>query len=201
MATNTPLIVWDVTFIPQSAAAAPDPGFLPKWENDQLWQSLNTYTGQYYPYFGNLEDFDLGTVNGTWTLRCIDFEDSGKGTLLDAELIFCQDDGISCSECFLNPGLITNPDLFSCEGDVSLALQINKIFPGNQYNPTLYDYSNVIFKDSTIIGYQENLNLTMALPGTYTICGIQSYKLQSCMLPMSGGEYDALSLYDDFFKL
>jgi CHU_C Type IX secretion signal domain len=200
VATNTPLIVWDVTFVPQSAAAAPDPGFLPKWENDQLWQSLSTYTGQYYPYTGNLEDFDLGTVNGTWTLRCIDFEDSGNGTLLDAELSFCQSEGISCGECFLNPGLISNPDLFSCQGDTSLDVVLNKVFPGNQYNPTLYDYSNVIFKDSTIFGYQENVNLTMALPGAYTICGVQSYKLQSSLLPMAGSPYDAFSLDNYFFK-
>jgi len=200
VATNTPLIVWDVTFVPCGASAAPDPGFLPKWENDQLWQSLNTYTGQYYPFLGCLEDFDIGIVNGTWTLRCIDFEDSGKGTLLDAELIFCQDQGITCSECFLNPGWITNADINSCQGDASLAVLINKTFPGNQINLSLYDYSNVIFKDSTIIGYQDNLNLTTAPSGNYTICGIQSYKLQSSILPLAGTRYDVFSLQDYFFK-
>ena len=200
VATNTPLIVWDVTFVPCGASAAPDPGFLPKWENDQLWQSLNTYTGQYYPYFGCLEDFDIGPVNGTWTLRCIDFEDSGKGTLLDAELIFCQEQGITCGECFLNPGWITNSDLNSCQGDASLAVQIDKTFPGNQFNSILYDYSNVIFKDSTIIGYQNNLNLTAAAAGNYTICGIQSYKLQSSILPSPGARYDLVSLQEYFFK-
>ena len=200
VATNTPLITWNVTFIPCSASPAPDPGFLGKWENDQLWQSLTTYTGQYHPYIGCLEDFNIGTVNGTWTLRCIDFEDSGKGTLLNAQLIFCQDQGISCSECLLNPGIISNSDLTKCQGDNDLAIQLNKSFPGNQFNPVLYDYSNIIFKDSFIFDYQQSADLTTASSGIYKICGIQSSKQQASVLPIKGAKYNQVSLEDYFFK-
>jgi len=93
---NTPFIIWDVTFIPCSASAAPDPGFKEIWENNQNWQSFTNYTGQYFPHIGCLEEFNSGTVNGNWTIRCIDYEDQGKGTLLDARLFFCDDSSIAC---------------------------------------------------------------------------------------------------------
>ncbi len=194
VATNTQLITWDVTFIPCASAAAPDPGFLDYWENDQLWQNLSIYTGQYYPYNGCLESFTLGTVNGAWTLRCIDFEDEGAGILLDAELIFCQDQGIFCGECNLVPGDITNPDIIACEGDESLKLSLNKTFAGNAYNENVYNYSNIIFGDSTILAYQDFPDLTNFMPGTYTICGTQIAKLQSSAFPPVGSKYNRNTL-------
>ena len=200
VATNTPFITWDVTFVPCPATAVPDPGFEPQWENNQIWQSFNTYSGQYHPYLGCLGDFDIGTVNGTWTLRCIDFEDEGKGTLLNAQLIFCQEQGISCSECVLNPGNISNPDIFTCQGDPALNLQINKTFPGNVFNDTIYNYTNVIFKDSTIIRYQNAPDLRTSNPGVYTICGLQSAKAQASIIPAIGTRYDNLTLENYFFN-
>ncbi len=201
VATNTPLITWDVTFVPCASTASPDPGFMDVWENDQLWQSLNTYTGQYYPHIGCLEDFDMGTVNGTWTLRCIDFEDSGKGTLLDASLIFCEPEGTQCGECTLNPGRIANADLMTCQGDSTLEITINKVFYGNSYNDQIYDYSNVIFRDTVIYAHQSAVDLRSALPGIYTICGIQTARLQSNLIPPPGTNYNQTSLNQYFFLL
>ena len=201
VATNTQLITWDVTFVPCSGAAAPDPGFTDYWENDQLWQNLSIYTGQYYPYNGCLDSFNVGTVNGAWTLRCIDFEDEGAGKLLDAELIFCQDQGIFCGECHLVPGDITNPDIIACEGDQSLKLDLNKTFPGNVYNETVYNYSNIVFGDSTILAYQNVPDLTSYLPGTYLVCGTQAAKLQNSVFPAVGSKYNRNTLEEHLFEL
>lgn len=202
VATNTQLITWDVTFVPGSATAAPDLGFLDRWENDQLWQNLTTYTGQYYPYQGDLENFNIGTVNGTWTLRCIDFEDEGTGNLLSAQLIFCQDQGVFCGECLLQPGVINNPDLIACEGDQSLLVNLNKTFPNNDYNDDNYDYSNIIFKDSTIVIYTQNPDLRSLSPGTYTICGTQISKQQApAIFPPIGAQYNEATLNEHFFVI
>lgn len=202
VATNTQLITWDVTFVPLAAVAAPDLGFLDRWENDQLWQNLNTYTGQYYPYQGNLENFNFGTVNGTWTLRCIDYEDEGKGNLLNAQLIFCQDQGVYCGECLLQPGVINNVDLMACEGDGSLLFSLDKTFPNNEYNTNDYNYSNIIFKDSTIITYTTDPDLRSYPPGVYTICGSQISKQQSpSTIPSLGTHYNEMTLNNYFFEI
>jgi hypothetical protein len=201
VATNTGLITWDVTFVPCGASPAPDPGFLDQWENDQLWQNLTTYTGQYHPYLGCLESFNTGTVNGTWTIRCIDFEDGGNGTLLDAKIIFCQEQGVSCDECIINPGIIQNDDLVTCQGDGSLNININKTFPNNIFDNNIYDYNNIIFKDSTIIAYAVNPDLRAFSSGRYTICGTQVSKLQSAILPAIGAEFNQQTLSNYFFGL
>jgi hypothetical protein len=197
--SNTSLITWDVTFVPCSATAAPDPGFDDVWENNQGWQNLTTYKGQYYPHEGCLENFNIGLVNGTWTLRCIDIDDEGQGALLSAQLIFCQDQGISCSECKLNAGSINNPDLSTCRGDQSLSFNIDKTFPPNTYNPTIYNYNNVIFKDSLIVAYQVVPDLTNFLAGAYKICGIQYAKVQSNVLPVTGTHYNRDRLANHWF--
>lgn len=201
IATNTGFITWDVTFVPCGASASPDPGFLDQWENNQLWQNFSNYTGQYYPYLGCLEGFNIGPVNGTWTIRCIDFEDGGNGTLLDANIIFCQDQGVSCGECTLNPGIINNVDMTTCQGDESLNLTIDKTFPNNIFNSNVYDYTNVIFRDSTIIAYSSNPDLRTFPAGKYIICGTQVSKLQSNVMPAIGARFDPNTLMAYFFGL
>lgn len=201
VATNTQLINWNVTFVPCNATASPDPGFADQWENDQLWQALSTYTGQYYPHLGCLEGFNSGPVNGTWTIRCIDNEDGGKGTLLDAKIIFCQDQGVSCGECSLNPGFIHNPDFAVCQGDASLQIEVDKTFPNNVVNTDVYDYSNIIFKDSTVIAYSNQPDLTSFAPGRYTICGTQVSKLQANIMPIVGAKFDPNTLKNYLFSL
>ena len=200
VATNTPLITWDVTFVPCAASPSPDAGILPKWENDQQWQSLVTYKGQYHPYIGCLEDYKVGTVNGTWTLRCIDFEDVGNGTLLGAELVFCRQEGIICGECILEPGQISNSDILTCENDSSLLLKINKTFPSGTQNNNLYDYTNVIVKDSIISGYQQNVDMRNQAPGSYNICSVQNAKMQSNNLPGPGSFFSPAAFNSNFYS-
>ncbi|MCO6463290.1 MAG: hypothetical protein J5I52_03990 [Saprospiraceae bacterium] len=198
VATNTQLITWDVTFVPCAAAAAPDPGFNAQWENNQLWQNLTVYTGQYYPYRGCLEDFNQGSVNGVWTFRCIDFEDGGAGQLLDAKIIFCDDRGVSCTECSVHPGTILNEDLTVCEGSDELKININKVVPPSQYDTVNYIYTNVIFGNNIIWGYEVTPDLRPFLPGKYEICGLQIAKSQLSQLPTSGTPMDHTALVTFF---
>ncbi len=196
----TGLITWDITFVPAAATAIPDPGFNDIWENDQDWLSLNNYTGIYYPHIGNLENFNLGTVNGTWTLRCIDFADGDKGTLLDAKLIFCDDAGITCGECKLDPGVVVNPNISYCEGDDNLQFDIVKFYPIQPPLDSVYDYSNVIFKDSTIFAYSDIIDMRTYPAGIYTICGLQYTNNQTSVLPNIGTEMDNTKLKELFFS-
>lgn len=200
VATNTPFITWDVTFVECSSAANPDTGFEPRWENDQLWQSFSNYNGQYYPHLGCLEDFNSGTVNGNWTIRCIDFVDGGKGKLLDAKILFCQDQGVSCGECTLDPGVIHNQDIFTCQGDTTLNVILDKTYPLNLYNPSDYDYTNVIFNENKIFEYTNITDFRSYSAGRYTICGLQVSKLQT-NLPNVGMSFDQYTLDKYFFEL
>ena len=199
--TNTQLITWDVTFVPCAATPAPDYGFEPIWENDQTWQNLTTYTGQYHPHKGCLEDFNTGSVDGVWTLRCIDFEDGGQGSLLNAKIIFCMDEGIACGPCILNPGLIVNEDIETCVGSPELTFDLDKDFQKGIYDTVIYDYVNVVFNGDTLVDYIQDVDFTGYLPGTYTICGLQVSKHQSSILPPVGSLYNHEDLNNYFFKL
>lgn len=198
--TNTQLISWNVTFVPCSAAAAPDYGFTAVWENNQAWLNLTTYVGQYYPHKGCLEDFNTGTVNGVWTIRCIDFEDGGQGTLQDASIIFCQDEGVFCGECKLNPGVIQNKNMIQCEGSSQLVFDISKVFPPNSFDTVRYVYNNIVFSGDTIIDYIQQADLTNYKPGNYTICGFQISRFQTGLMLPIGTITSRDTLNDYFFK-
>ena len=195
----TGLITWDVTFVPNGATAIPDSGFDDIWENDQNWLSLNNYTGIYYPHMGRLENFNTGPVNGTWTLRCIDFADGDEGILLDASLIFCDDVGVTCGECILDPGMILNPDVAYCQGDDRLEIDIVKTFSVQQPIDSIYNYTNVIFNDTSLISYTDAIDLRTFSAGTYTICGIQYADNQSNILPVEGALLNNIQLNTLFF--
>ena len=183
----TSLITWDVTFVPCQSTPSPDPGILPQWESDQQWEIPQIYTGQYHPHIDCLEKFDLGTVNGVWTLRCIDTDDDGfSGALLGAQLIYCQTEGLQCNDCNIDPGTINNPNIAVCEKDPALLININKTYTSPVQDNNVYEYTNVIFNESSIIKYEMSPDLRMLAPGTYTICGIQYARSQSSVLPLQG---------------
>ena len=98
--TNT--TSFDVSFVRSSDISRPDANLEQIWHNEQDWAvSFGTRNGSYYPYFGNLEDFNLGKVNGSWTLRVIDGNPEGNdtGELEDFSIEFCNPNGIVCDPC------------------------------------------------------------------------------------------------------
>ena len=95
---QTDRTTWDISFVGSNETAFPDDGFSEKWSNSQKWGVGNTYTGSYYPYSGRLEDFNLGPVNGTWSLLISDGQAQDVGTLKNFSINFCNSDGIVCNQ-------------------------------------------------------------------------------------------------------
>ena len=93
--------LFDITFISNSEVPEPDAGYENRWNNDQNWIGIGVLDGSYYPNEGDLEGFDTGRVNGTWTLRVTDWEpqDNDEGQLIDFYVEFCDDEGLVCDPC------------------------------------------------------------------------------------------------------
>ncbi len=96
---STNQTTWNIGFVPCGYPASPDPGFDPIWNSNQIWGESGAYTGLYYPATGCLEDFNLGTVTGDWTLRVFDNQADDNGSVLGFEVMFCDLSGVSCFAC------------------------------------------------------------------------------------------------------
>lgn len=185
----TGFVTWDVKFVqsPPDGIAAPDPGFSEIWDNDQDWENFKTYKGDYYPHTGRLQNFNTGPVNGTWTLRCIDFADFGEGEILSFQLFFCDDEGLKCTSCRLDPGYYPMADFESCSGSQDLLIDRSKQFAVHPpVQGSSFVYSNIIFRDQIIQKYEVIPDLRMQPPGHYTICPIQYAPVESAKLPAAG---------------
>lgn len=200
VANSTRFITWDVTFVPCNSFANPDPGFSDRWENDQNWLNFTIYNGQYYPYDGCLEDLNTGPVNGSWTIRCIDFEDGGEGRLLDATLIFCDDTGVSCTPCHLDPGFYDTLMWTGCQGDTSLDISFSKTFDIYEPDSLSYIYTNAVFSGDTLIGFDTLPRPSQWNFGEYTICGLQYAVLDSVFIPSESSRITIDSLDNYFIK-
>ncbi|MGB1204354.1 MAG: proprotein convertase P-domain-containing protein, partial [Chitinophagales bacterium] len=100
---------WDITFVPNAYTASPDVGFSSTWDNDQNWDENGNYTGSYYPYNGDLEDFNSGAVNGTWTLHVIDDQGADLGNFINFTVQFCDQTNVECTatDCLADIGTTT----------------------------------------------------------------------------------------------
>ena len=167
----TSLILWDINFNPCGNPAAPDPGFMSQWDNNQVWTSFETYTGIYHPSLGCLEDFNTGSANGDWILSIENLGNS-SGSLQYFELIFCNDTGTECSDCFLYAGDFSNSFETFCESDsrlndISIYLDNEIIIDADQ------SFSYILYEGDSIMGFDQNFtNLDSLLPNIYTICAV-----------------------------
>lgn len=115
---DTDLSTWDVTFVPCSESANPDPGQNAVWNSETMPVVDYDWVGSYYPSSGCLEEFNSGSVNGTWSLTVNDAQAVDVGTFLDFEIIFCDDSGINCNS---NPcGVFADLEYESifCSGEI-----------------------------------------------------------------------------------
>jgi len=109
---------WVITFLPCSATAEPDSGFLAHWDNNQRWGLSNEYTGSYYPFNGCLDSL-VGPVNGTWTVTVLDAQAIDAGNFYYFELLFCDPTGINCAYCNTSaPITYTKPNKVLCIDDL-----------------------------------------------------------------------------------
>jgi gliding motility-associated-like protein len=165
---------WNVQFFAESLVAVPDAGYDDVWNSLQTWPGFKTYVGKYYPHMGKLEDFNTGTVDGVWTLNVIDNVQFGEGHIYCLNLTFCDEEGINQETCSLVEHTLEEESFQACEGDSSLVLQLEPEFDQN-FDPTVYGYSYTIFKEDEFQSLDNDLDLTMNEPGTYTICGIHYF--------------------------
>jgi gliding motility-associated-like protein len=170
--TTTISTIWDVTFIPIGVPASPDPGFPARWDNGANWVNFGQYLGTYHPYAGNLEDFNLGPVNGTWRLVVENFNSfpDYHGEIFDLRLILCDPAGIDC--CFAHAGTLAAPlSKILCEGDPALTFQPKVNFGADRPDTLLFDYQWIIARDTVILRFDTVVDLRTALAGRYDVCG------------------------------
>ena len=194
----TPAARWRITFVPCGDLAEPDPGFIPQWNNNQPnnFVAGGQYSGSYYPFIGCLEDFNTGTVNGTWTINVTNNPSPFPGAILGFRLLFCDERGLDC--CFAAAGdLSSDDDLLTCEGDTSLLLDINPILNGTPLDSNEYGYTYLIAEDTILLEYDSMPDLTTFPPGLYQICGLSYLREDLDSFPLPDGLITIDSIRDN----
>jgi len=161
---------WDIKFTPCASPASPDPGFSPFWANDELWQAFQQYFGTYYPYSGCLEDFNLGPVNGTWTLLIEDVEELDEGAIEYFSITFCDGSGIDCSPCNPPGQAYLLDSIEICQGVVFDENNLAFSFPNPEPDTLNYRFTNMVFGTTGYLGTNKDTLLSSFDPGTYKIC-------------------------------
>lgn len=193
----TDFTTWDVTFVPCGDAASPDPGFSATWNNNQPWGMFGAYTGSYWPFNGCLENFNTGSVNGTWTLTVVDGQGNDVGNFYDYDIIFCDPSGINCFTCAANAGNLLQPDVVECEGSMNLNLDLPPTYPGGAMAPPSpeYSYTYVIGGAGGVIqGYEPGPDLSAYPAGIYTVCGLSYLTAQEGDIPAPNGSLTVTQL-------
>ncbi len=181
---------WNITFLPCGDPVIPDPGFSANWSNNQPWGLFGSYSGSYYPFNGCLQNFNMGPVNGTWTLTVTDGQNNDVGNFYDYSIIFCDPTGILCFTCAAEAGNLTQPDISACEGSPNLNLNLPPTYSANEVPAPAseYTYTYVIAGPGGIIqAFEETPDLSGNAPGTYTVCGMSYYTLQTNQIPTPNG--------------
>ncbi len=172
LGSYTGFAYWDISFVPAFTAASPDPPFNVTWSNNQSWQTAGQYSGSYYPFAGNLEDFNSGPVNGFWTLQIINSNPFYAGHIDDFRLIFCDDSGLNCFECLADAGdLSAESNVEGCTGAASLAFVPSPDYPAGSPDPALYNYNFIILRNDTILEFTSSPDLSTMPAGSYEVCG------------------------------
>ncbi len=186
---------WEITFLPCGEAVSPDPGFNPTWDNDQPWALGALYSGSYYPNSGCLEDFDLGSVDGIWTLSVNNTSPVNTADILDFSVIFCDDEGLNCFECEANAGGFQDTSaIVACAGDPSLVLNLDPVYSGSDPDTSIYGYTYIISQGDTILSYDTLPDLTGLGGGFYKINGFAYRIVDTIDIPPPDGNTTVSSL-------
>lgn len=197
---STSLVLgWDIQFLASTETAIPDLGYSVVWDNLQTWVGLVTYVGKYYPHLGNLEDFNMGPVNGTWTLNIIDEAQFGEGHIYCLGLHFCDDTGIDPKSCALVGHSLVDETIQACEGDPILNLDIEPELDPD-FNSDIYSYNYLLFEDDAFVGVVPDQDLTDFEPGSYTVCGMMYFQDELSILngiPDNSSKDEVIAYIDD----
>lgn len=175
---------WNITFLPCAETPMPDSGYVAQWSNEQPanFASGFFYDGSYHPYIGCLEDFNSGPVNGNWTFQITNNPSPYSGAVLFARLVFCDSRGVDC--CFAKAGDLLQPDVLTCEGDTSLALDLPPTIIGLRPDTAEYDYTYLISQNGILLDLDTLVDLRGYPAGTYEVCGLSYRSSESDSLPM-----------------
>ncbi len=196
----TQFTYWGVEFVPCGSAAMPDLPILdPVFTTQDNWGIFGNYSGQYYPQQGCLEDFDSGSVNGTWTLNFSDVFSFDEGAIDSIKLVFCDTTNIFCLECLADGGTLAAVDSDYCESDPNLNLDIDPVFE-TEPDINLYSYNFLIVQGGEVIEANLEPDFTNYNFGSYQVCGISSLIAQTedILDDVIGTDYnDLLELFSD----
>ncbi|MFQ5445578.1 MAG: hypothetical protein ACE5FF_01480 [Saprospiraceae bacterium] len=200
--TWTPIATWDILFVPCSEPCVPDtvnncpyPCQFDACPSACPWQNA-TYSGAYHPFVGCLEDFNTGPVNGQWCLEVNNTAQFNGGTILDFEVILCDESGLLC--CDADAGnLAFEPDVYACEGDSALLLTPTPGYGAIVPEDSLYGYTYPIFQNDTLLAYDSLTDLRGYLPGTYQVCGLSFQWADTTNLPQPGVPLTPVVLFGD----
>ncbi len=189
---NSDFSKWFVTFRRCQDTVNPDAGFKPVWDNIQSWGILGKfYSGTYKPNMGCLEDFNMGTVNGTWTLSVKDDERFYEGKIESFCLLFCDPSGINCQDCSPNGGVFNQTNITACQDDLLLIDLAQIQFPVFIPDQVTYSYKYIVSTNDTILDYLDTPDLRSYPAGDYLICGISFLRSDSLKLPLKGSLFSA----------
>ena len=183
----TPAARWVIRFVANSITAEPDPGFTAQWNNNQTTNFIagGQYSGSYYPFIGSLDDFNTGSIVGTWTLVGNNTAGFNPGRINGVRLIFCDETGLDC--CFADAGTLGDEDLLSCIGDDTLNYVPNLVYTRPRPDTNEFGYTYLISQDSILLRYEEEIVDLTDLPlGSYQVCGLSYALADAGSLPALG---------------
>ncbi|HFA49118.1 MAG TPA: T9SS type B sorting domain-containing protein [Bacteroidetes bacterium] len=187
----TPISVWNILFVPCSETPAPDtingcalPGVFDNCPALCNWPNANM-TGAYLPFNGCLEDFNSGPANGQWCLELNNSATFNGGSILDFEVILCDQSGILCCEADAG-NLAFEPDVNACEGDQDLLLTPEPMYGAVVPDPAEYAYTYLIFSGGNLLAYDSLTDLRTFAEGEYQVCGLSFLWDDSLSLPAIG---------------
>jgi gliding motility-associated-like protein len=189
---------WNVTFVNQSKfIAMPDGGIQSAaWTNNDGWGVIGAYKGSYYPNTGKLDNLIKGTVNGTWKLEATDGSAQDIGSILDAQITFCDMTGIDCNTCVPNAGVLSPAFLPSfCEKTIDLSkIDLKSIYTGTPPNPSNFKYKYIVARNDTILDITDKVDLSAQIGGIYSIFGLSYLIKDLAKIPKPDGKLTAAAL-------
>jgi gliding motility-associated-like protein len=193
---------WYISFVSSAISAEPDLGFLPRWDNDQPnnYIGANLYTGSYYPYGGDLDDFNTGNTFGIWMLEVNNTASPTRGAITGIRLVFCDETGLDC--CFADAGNVTDADVILCEGDNIPAYVPNVGYSSPRPDAAEFGYYYVVSQNDVLLYYDSVAIDLGSLPaGNYQVCGLSYLRQDSLLLPQPDGVYTITQMAADLGSL
>jgi len=188
--TFTPLATWDILFVPCSQPCIPDtigacpyPCVFDGCPSPCPWGS-GTYKGSYRPFSGCLENFNTGPANGQWCIEIANSAQFNGGTILDFEVILCDQSGILC--CDANAGNLPNPDVTACIGEPALDLNLVPVYGALVPDPLEYGYTFTVFSGNSLYNIGPSDNFSTYPAGSFTVCGLSYLLADAAALPTPG---------------